>query len=128
MATNPGCRAFQTAIEILGRPWTGELLVILQNGPLRFSELGERSGGVGDKTLSARLKDLEARGIIARRVEGGPPVRVVYELTRRGEAFRHVSEAIERWGQELTGHEPSKAGSAPSPKPASKIRRAAASR
>jgi DNA-binding HxlR family transcriptional regulator len=98
---NPLCRAYQTAIEVLGRPWTGEILVLLQQGALRFSELGERSGGVGDKTLSARLKDLEARGIIARRVEPGPPVRVLYELTKRGVAFRHVAAAIERWGRGL---------------------------
>jgi len=39
--------------------------------------------GLGTKVLSARLKDLEARGIIERQVEAGPPVRVAYELTRK---------------------------------------------
>jgi DNA-binding HxlR family transcriptional regulator len=98
---DPLCRAFQTAIDVLGRPWNGQILGALQAGPLRFSEVGKRAGGVGDKTLSARLKELEARGIIARRVEGGPPVQVLYALTPRGVAFRHVADAIERWGREL---------------------------
>jgi DNA-binding HxlR family transcriptional regulator len=94
------CRAFQVAIEVLGRPWTALILNVLQSGPLRFSEIGERNGP-GDKVLSARLKDLEARGLILRTVEPGPPVRVVYELSTTGRAFGRVAEAIERWGREL---------------------------
>jgi DNA-binding HxlR family transcriptional regulator len=95
------CRAFQMAIELLGRPWTALILNVLQSGSLRFSEISERAKGPGDKVLSARLKDLEARGLIVRSVEPGPPVRVGYELTDRGRAFGHVAEAIERWGREL---------------------------
>ena len=100
-AVDPTCRSFQVAIEVLSRPWTGMLLGLLHDGPLRFSELEERSCGLGSKTLSARLKDLEARGIVARSVEAGPPVRVHYALTAKGRAFSEVAEAIERWGREL---------------------------
>jgi len=102
---DPHCRAFQAAIDVLGRPWTGLLLGLLQAGPLRFSELEERARGVGAKTLSARLKELEAQHIVARRVEVGPPVRVHYALTARGRAFGQVAEAIERWGRELVAEE-----------------------
>jgi DNA-binding HxlR family transcriptional regulator len=103
---DPGCQAFKRAIEVLSRPWTGEILTVLHDGPLRFSELSERTRGLGDKTLSARLKDLEARGIVTRQVEGGPPVRVRYDLTAKGRAFRSVAEAIQRWGSELIAEEP----------------------
>jgi DNA-binding HxlR family transcriptional regulator len=102
---NPECEAFQTAIEVLGRPWTALILGLLQAGPLRFSELGDRACGVGDKILSTRLKELESRGIVVRRVEHGPPVRVQYQLTPKGEAFEQVAEAIERWGRELIADE-----------------------
>jgi DNA-binding HxlR family transcriptional regulator len=95
------CRAFQTAIDVLGRPWTALILNVLQAGPLRFNQIAEIACGPGDKVLSARLKDLEARDLIARHVEAGPPVRVVYELTEKGRAFGQVAEAIERWGQAL---------------------------
>ena len=95
------CRAFQLALDVLGRPWTALILNVLQVGPLRFSEISERARGPGDKVLSGRLKDLEARHLVTRRVEHGPPVRVTYELTDRGRAFRRVAEAIERWGREL---------------------------
>jgi DNA-binding HxlR family transcriptional regulator len=95
------CRTFQTAIEVLGRSWNALILNVLQGGPLRFSELSGRARGPGDKILSARLKDLEARGLLVRQVDPGPPVRVAYELTRSGRTFGELAEAIERWGREL---------------------------
>ena len=95
------CRAFQDAIDVLGRPWNGLILNVLQPGALRFTELRERAQGPGDKILSGRLKDLELRGLIVRRVEPGPPVRVSYELTESGRQFGDVARAIERWGRGL---------------------------
>lgn len=102
---DPQCRAYQAAIDILCRPWTAFILGVLQGGPLRFNELAERTQGLGAKTLSARLKDLDARGIVARHVETGPPVRVQYELTAKGRAFGKVAAAIEFWGRELVADE-----------------------
>jgi DNA-binding HxlR family transcriptional regulator len=99
------CRAFQSAIDVLGRPWNALILNVLQGGPLRYSELAERANGPGDKVLCARLKDLEVRGLLVRQVDAGPPVRVAYELTRKGRAFRQLAEAIERWGRELVAEE-----------------------
>jgi DNA-binding HxlR family transcriptional regulator len=95
------CKTFQTAIDILGSRWNALILNVLQGGPLRFSELAEQAKGPGDKVLSARLKELEARGLLARAVEPGPPVRVSYELTRAGREFGELAQAIERWGREL---------------------------
>jgi DNA-binding HxlR family transcriptional regulator len=109
-SVDPNCRAFQRAIDLLGRPWNGLILGLLQDGPLRFGELQEAARGLGPKTLSDRLRVLEAGAVIARRVEAGPPVRVAYSLTARGRAFKQVAEAIHRWGSELVADEP-----APSP-------------
>ncbi len=95
------CKAFQAAVDVLGRPWNAFLLTMLQEGPLRFSEISARPNGPGDKVLSARLKDLEARGLVTRKVDPGPPVRVTYELTRQGRAFDDVSAALVAWGRDL---------------------------
>lgn len=114
---DPQCQAYQHAIDILCRPWTALILGVLQEGPLRFSELAERTRGLGAKTLSARLKYLESRGILVRHVAAGPPVRVQYELTRMGHAFRHVAAAIEAWGRTLVAGE-SASGSPPRKAPA----------
>lgn len=97
------CRAFQCAVEVLGRPWNALILGTLQAGPLRFSELSDAAHGPGDKVLSARLKELEASGLIERRVDSGPPVRVTYSLTEGGRGFNDVAAAIEKWGRSLAG-------------------------
>jgi DNA-binding HxlR family transcriptional regulator len=99
------CRAFQLAIDVLGRPWTAMILTILQAGPRRFGEIEESAPGIGTKVLSARLKDLEARGLVARHVEAGPPVRVSYDLTSSGRAFGQVAHAVQRWGHELASEQ-----------------------
>jgi len=95
------CAAFTLAIAVLGRPWNALILNVLQTGPLRFSELSAAAHGPGDKVLSARLKDLEAKGLVVRHVEPGPPVRVSYELTDEGREFNTVAAAIEKWGRGL---------------------------
>jgi DNA-binding HxlR family transcriptional regulator len=106
------CRAFQTAIEVLGRPWNCLILNVLQGGPLRFSELSAAAQGPGDKVLSARLKELEGYGLLVRQVDPGPPVRVSYALTERGRSFEEVAGAIERWGRCLgTSEKPRRARS-----------------
>ena len=95
------CEAFQAAVEVLGRPWNAFLLTMLQAGPMRFSEISARPNGPGDKVLSARLKDLEARGLVTRTVDPGPPIKCSYELTTQGCAFGDVSAAIAQWGRGL---------------------------
>ena len=96
------CRAFQLAVDVLGRPWNALILNVLQARALRFSELSAAARGPGDKVLSARLKELEGQGLVVRHVDPGPPVRVTYELTSRGRGFGDVARAIERWGRRLS--------------------------
>jgi DNA-binding HxlR family transcriptional regulator len=104
--------AFIAAMEVLAKPWNGRLMFELEGGPLRFSELGDRVPDIGDRMLAARLKELESRGLLARKVEPGPPVRVLYELTSIGRGYRPVGEAIERWGRMFAGAEESPSGKA----------------
>lgn len=113
MKLDPGCRAFQAAIDVLARPWSGLILGLLAGGSLRFSELEEQAHGVGAKTLSARLKELETRGLVLRQVDGGPPIRVRYTLTDQGRAFERVAEAIQQWGRELVAEQPESSATLP---------------
>ena len=108
---DPGCRAFQAAIDVLARPWSGLILGLLGAGGLRFSELEERAHGVGAKTLSARLKDLETRGLVVRSVDTGPPIRVRYTLSARGVPSsrwpRRSSAGAGSWPTASRRHRPS---------------------
>ncbi len=94
------CVRYQHAIEILGKRWTGLILKVLMNGPLRFHELATRLQVVSDRMLSERLKELEAEGVIERRVFPETPVRVEYRLTDKGRALAPVIDAIEAWSHD----------------------------
>jgi len=96
------CPKFQAALDILARPWNGLIMATLADaGPLRYSELRERLTAMGDRMLSTRLRELEGRGLVARRVTPGPPVRVAYELTELGQGFRPVARELGRWGERV---------------------------
>ncbi len=107
------CPMFQAAMDILARPWNGLVIATLEEGPLRFSEIGERLRAIGDRMLSLRLKELEAAGLVERRVLAGPPHRVEYQLTPAGKGFRAVAEAIAGWGALLRKPAGDAAGQAP---------------
>ncbi len=97
------CPKFQLAMEVLAKPWSGLIMAALESGPLRFSDLHSRLDGIGDRMLSARLKELGTQGLVLRRVLKGPPVGVEYELTASGQGFGEVMEAISHWGEGLLG-------------------------
>lgn len=88
-------------MELLAKPWNGLIIAALETGAGRFSDLQERLETIGDRMLSERLKELQAAGLVDRRVLAGPPIRVEYELTPAGHGFRGVYEAIARWGEML---------------------------
>ena len=101
MATTPvdcQCKAFQAAVDVLGRPWNAFLLTMLQEGALRFSEISARPNGPGDKVLSARLKLLEEHGLVSRRGYSTHPPRDEYLLTDKGRELVPVVTALRQWG------------------------------
>jgi DNA-binding HxlR family transcriptional regulator len=95
-------------MEVLAKPWNGLIMATLAPGTLRFSELSQRLDAMGDRMLSARLKELEARGLVERRVLPGPPVRVDYALTEVGRGFTDVVAALGNWGSRF--RDPPRAG------------------
>jgi DNA-binding HxlR family transcriptional regulator len=91
-----GCARYEKATELLGKRWTGMLVRTLLDGPKRYGELAAASD-ISDRVLSERLKELEAEGLLARSVDPGPPVRVSYALTKKGEGLWKVVEEIGKW-------------------------------
>src|SRR4051795_7018629 len=78
------CPLFHEAVELIGKRWTGAILKVLLDGPARFSEIAQAVPQLSDRLLSERMKELEARGLVARTVHPGPPVRVEYTLSQMG--------------------------------------------
>ena len=94
------CPTFQRAVELIGRRWSGAIARALLGGPLHFAELERGILDISARALSQRLKELESEGIVLRRVDGGSPVRVRYELTAKGRALEDVIERVEAWAHE----------------------------
>jgi len=96
------CPRLHEAVELVGRRWTGAILyVLLHGGPMRFSEIAHAVPDLSDRLLSERMKELEARGIVERRVASESPMRVEYELTEKGRelapALRELKGWADRW-------------------------------
>lgn len=85
------------ALERVGDRWV--LLVVrdLADGPKRFTDLQERLGGITAKTLSMRLRELEADGLVS--VDRVPGRREVwYALSAAGADLKPVVEDLIYWG------------------------------
>ncbi len=86
------------ALDVIGDRWAPLVVRDLLLGPLRFSELAAGLPGIGTNTLTARLKHLEAAGVIQRRLLPLPDGGTVYELTAYGRELEPILMALGRWG------------------------------
>jgi DNA-binding HxlR family transcriptional regulator len=103
------CPFFHRAVELIGRRWTGAILaVLMQSEALRFSELAAAVPELSDRLLSERLKELEAYGLVERRVEPGPPVKVFYALTDKGRSLEPAVDELGSWARRWLGQDPAR--------------------
>ncbi len=112
-ATAGCCPLYHEAVELIGRRWTGAILRVLMDGALRFSEIGHAVPELSDRLLSERMKELEARGVVQRRVIPGPPLRVEYSLSRMGQELEPALAELQRWAARWLGTDPTEVSEPP---------------
>ncbi|MGD1878685.1 MAG: winged helix-turn-helix transcriptional regulator [Kiloniellaceae bacterium] len=88
-------------MEVLKGAWTPNIIWFLSGGPRRFSELRVDIPKVSAKVLTARLRDLEAKGVLRREVKPTSPPSVEYSLTDLGEQLIPAINAIVDVGLKL---------------------------
>lgn len=93
------CSVERTMV-VLGPKWATLILRDLLRGPCRFGALLQRLEGISPKTLTDRLRDLEAHGIVTRTIYPEIPPRVEYALTGKGRALAPVIDAMATWGSD----------------------------
>jgi DNA-binding HxlR family transcriptional regulator len=92
------CPYLHEAVELVGKRWSGAIVyVLLESGPMRFSEIGGSVPHLSDRLLSERMKELEARGIVERQVRDGSPARVEYGLTDMGRELAPALRELRAW-------------------------------
>jgi DNA-binding HxlR family transcriptional regulator len=91
------------ALDLVGDRWA--LLVVreLIHGPKRYTDLAEHLPGIGTNILAARLRDLEASGIVTKRKLPPPTPARIYELTDYGRELRKVMRELALWGARSLG-------------------------
>src|SRR5437016_70996 len=87
-------------LDRIGDKWTTLILVLLADGPQRFSELHRSIHGISHKMLAQTLRSLERDGLISRKLYPEVPPRVEYTLTALGETLCGPIAAILRWAED----------------------------
>ena len=110
------CPYYHDAVELIGRRWSGAIIAVLMasDAPLRFSEIAASVPQLSDRLLSERLKELEARGLLAREATAAAPIRVDYTLTPMGRGLAPALTQLATWAREWLGDG---CGPAPGPRP-----------
>jgi DNA-binding HxlR family transcriptional regulator len=86
------------ALEIVGERWSLLIVRDLVLGPKRYDELQSGLPKIPPSILSARLNELEATGVLRRRVRAELDAGLVYELTQYGSELDHILLDLGLWG------------------------------
>lgn len=89
------------AVRVIGGKWKLFIVYHLMDGTCRFGELRRRIPGITQQMLTAQLRELEADGIIQRKVYAEVPPKVEYSLTSVGQGLRTVTRHLAEWGEAL---------------------------
>jgi len=89
------------AADLLERRWQLSIIYAALGGALRFNEFAQAVGGISPRMLAERLRDLEAAGLISRRVLPTSPPSVEYRLTERGRKLKPIVEAMRAYAEGL---------------------------
>ncbi len=89
----------ETTLMLISDRWKILILRDLMNGTKRFGELKKSIGTVSQKVLTSQLRQMEANGLLTRKVYPEVPPRVEYTLTDLGYSLEPVLQAMRIWGE-----------------------------
>jgi DNA-binding HxlR family transcriptional regulator len=98
MAHQPNGCGIGPALEIIGGKWKAAVLWEMQARPRRFGELRRRVAGISERMLAQQLRELEAAGLVERRVMSVVPAHVEYSATEWGRSLNAALGPLADWG------------------------------
>ena len=90
----------EATLDVIGGKWKGVILFLLLDDTLRFGELRKKLKKVTQRTLTNQLRQLEADGLINRKVFAQVPPKVEYSITELGSTLRPILNLMQGWGNE----------------------------
>jgi DNA-binding HxlR family transcriptional regulator len=88
----------EITVDVTSGKWKPMIIYRLLDGPRRFGELRRLVGDPSQRSLTMQLRELEADGIVTRKVFAEVPPRVEYSLTEFGQTLAPVLMAMRDWG------------------------------
>jgi DNA-binding HxlR family transcriptional regulator len=98
----PGC-SVEATISLIDGKWKCVILFHLLGGTIRFNEIRRRVPDVTQRMLTNQLRELEADGLIVRKVYPQVPPKVEYSLSPLGRSLEPVLVALRIWGDANIG-------------------------
>ncbi|MCX8999699.1 helix-turn-helix transcriptional regulator [Rhizobiaceae bacterium BDR2-2] len=99
---SPGC-SVEAAIGLIDGKWKSVILFHLLSGTLRFNEIRRHIANVTPRMLTNQLRELEADGLIERKVYAQVPPKVEYSLSPLGRSMEPILLALKTWGDTNIG-------------------------
>ncbi|MGW4797125.1 winged helix-turn-helix transcriptional regulator [Nonomuraea sp. NPDC004297] len=96
---DPNCPT-RVVLDRIGDKWSALVLLCLDGGPMRFTQLRTRIGGVTPKVLTQTLRAMEQDGLVTREVFAEVPPRVEYELTTLGRSLHGPISVVADWAEQ----------------------------
>ena len=96
--TAAGCRG-REILERIGDKWSLQVIAVLGERTLRFTELKREIEGISQRMLTVTLRGLERDGIVARTVYPVAPPRVDYALTPMGATLLDAAITMVSWAE-----------------------------
>jgi DNA-binding HxlR family transcriptional regulator len=94
-----GC-SVEVTIGVIGGKWKSVLLYHLtKERVIRFGELRRLLPNVTAQMLTSQLRELEADGVVHRKVYPQVPPKVEYSLTPFGDSLAPIIRAMAKWGE-----------------------------
>lgn len=94
------CPAVRDVLHRVGDKWSVQIVALLGDGAMRFSELRRSIEGISQRMLTLTLRNLERDGLVRRTVFPEVPPRVDYELTRLGKTLLAPIQGLAEWAAE----------------------------
>ena len=91
--------AIEKGMRLIGGKWKGSIIYHLKDEPVRFNDLVRMLGGASKRMVDQRLKELEAEGMVVRRVISERPIAVTYELTGFGRSALKILDDLRAWSE-----------------------------
>ena len=94
----PACPV-ETTLSLISDKWTVVIIRDLLTGTKRFNELMRSVTGITQKVLTSHLRNMEANGLLVRKVYPEIPPKVEYTLTETGYSLKPILDAMYTWGE-----------------------------